>query len=83
MTRCPRIFKLRVHVRMGLRSFTHALTCLEHRFELEHVGQDLEETENIEVEVVTESAFIDRVKTGAIQDGKTLAAFFLYQLQRE
>lgn len=45
--------------------------------ELEFVGQKLEDTEQIEVETMTRDGFIELVQKGQLNDGKSLAAFFL------
>lgn len=41
---------------------------------LRHVGQNLDETEKIEVEVVTAAQALAMVKGGQVQDGKTIAS---------
>lgn len=45
---------------------------------LKHVGQQLEETEEIKVEIISWDQVWKKVREGSIKDGKTLAALLLY-----
>ena len=45
---------------------------------LTEVGQDLEEGERIEVELVTRERAMEMVASGEVRDGKTLAAMLFY-----
>lgn len=47
--------------------------------DLMEVGQRLEETEHIEIETTTKAGFIELVQKGQLNDGKSLAAFFLLE----
>lgn len=49
---------------------------------LRHVGQDLEETEEIRVDIMDEDAVLKAVTSGEIADGKTLAVLGMYFLRR-
>lgn len=49
---------------------------------LKFVGQQLEDTEEIQVEILKWSQIWNWIKDGTIQDGKTLATFFLYQVSQ-
>ncbi len=50
---------------------------------LEYVGQRLEETEQIRVEIVTAEEARRRLVAGELEDGKTVATFGLYFARRE
>ena len=45
---------------------------------LTHVGQELEETERIEVELLTRDAVMRMVEAGEIRDGKTIATLLYH-----
>lgn len=45
---------------------------------LTQVGQDLEDTEKIEVEAVTRDRALDMIEQGEIRDGKTIATLLFY-----
>lgn len=47
--------------------------------DLEHVGQKLDESERIEVEVVTWRRVLQMMRDGTIRDGKTVAALLFYR----
>jgi ADP-ribose pyrophosphatase len=47
--------------------------------ELDEVGQNLEETEKITVEILSWTDVLSMIKKGVICDGKTLAALLFYQ----
>lgn len=47
---------------------------------LTEVGQDLEETERIEVELVTRERALEMVRSGEIRDGKTMATLLLHHV---
>lgn len=52
--------------------------------DLEQVGQQLEETEKIVVEIVAWDRVLDMIKNGKICDGKTIATLLLYrQLEQD
>lgn len=46
---------------------------------LQEVGQDLEDTERIEVEVVTRERALEMVASGEVRDGKTIATLLFHQ----
>lgn len=45
--------------------------------DLKHVGQHLEEDEDIHLELMTPAALLERVRSGALRDGKSMLAIFL------
>lgn len=64
--------------------FTSPGICTERMFAfaatgLEHVGQDLEDDEQIEVELVPMERVMEMVRSGEIEDGKTIAALLYYK----
>jgi len=50
-------------------------------YDLEHQGQSLDESEEIEVMPVTLEQAIQMIKLGEIVDAKTIAGIYLYQLK--
>lgn len=48
--------------------------------DLKHVGQDLDATERIVVEIVTFEAALTMVRTGEIRDGKTIASLLYHHV---
>lgn len=46
---------------------------------LTHVGQDLEDDEQIEVELVPMDRVVEMARTGEIEDGKSIAALLYYR----
>jgi len=46
-------------------------------------GQQLEDTEEIQVEIIQWNQIMKWIKDGTIQDAKTLATFLLYQVQSQ
>jgi len=72
-------------IRPLTRFFTTPGICTELMWafvaeDLEHVGQRLEASERITVEVVELDRTMQMVKTGEIRDGKTIAALLYYQM---
>jgi ADP-ribose pyrophosphatase len=55
--------------------FMHAFVARD----LEQVGQNLDENERIEVEIVTWRRALQMMRDGTIRDGKTLAALLFYR----
>lgn len=49
--------------------------------DLKYVGQQLEDTEEIKVEILSWNKVWEMTKEGSIQDGKTLATLFLFNLR--
>lgn len=47
--------------------------------DLQHVGQDLDDTEQIEVEPVPMDQLLRMIREGVIRDGKTIAAVLYYR----
>lgn len=54
----------------------HAFVCRD----LEHVGQNLDENEQIEVEVLPMEKTMQMVRDGDIRDAKTIATLLYYQM---
>jgi hypothetical protein len=46
--------------------------------DIEHVGQELEATEQITVEPVAVDAAVDMIRRGVIRDGKTIATLLFF-----
>ena len=51
--------------------------------DLEHVGQDLDEGEDIEVDIVTVDETMAMIDDGRIRDGKTIASLAMWLRQRD
>ncbi|MCX5659342.1 MAG: NUDIX hydrolase [Planctomycetota bacterium] len=56
---------------------TERMYCFVAR-ELNHVGQDLDETEQITVEAVPLDEAVRKIRSGEIRDGKTIAALLYF-----
>ncbi|MBS4168402.1 NUDIX hydrolase [Parachlamydia sp. AcF125] len=48
--------------------------------DLRHVGQKLDDTEKISVEILSWKQILDWIRAGTIQDGKTLATLLFYKV---
>lgn len=63
--------------------FCDELMHVFHASNITHVGQDLEEDEQITVDVVTVREALAMAQDGRIRDGKTIAALLMWLRQRE